>query len=151
VGATREGVVEDGSGDGGIGEVADVLPTEGEASAGGIRGFQSVGGVLGVGLAGEADAGKALGENDAARRVVPGVGLVRTEDGELDAVDSEEFVEGEAEGHGGEDVNLDEGLTASGACRAAREPTEAHRICPDRIWRSRIKRKNPGDGQNSGK
>ena len=78
-----------------------------------------VGDVLGVGLAGEADAGEALGggEDDAAVGVVPGVGFVLAEDGELDAVNGEEFVEGETERHGGEYVDLDEGL-AAGVVRA---------------------------------
>ena len=87
--------------------------------SGGSGCLEGVGGVLGIGLAGEADAGEALGggEDDAAGGVVPGVGLVLPENGELDAVDREEFVEGEAEGHGGEYVNLDKGL-AAGVVRA---------------------------------
>ena len=73
-----------------------------------------VAGVVPGGLAGEADAGEALGsgEDDAAVGVVPGVGLVLAQDGELDAVDGQELVEGQAEGDGGEDVDLDEGLPA---------------------------------------
>ena len=73
-----------------------------------------VAGVALDGLAGEADAGEALGggEDDAAVGVVPGVGFVLAHDGELDAVDGQELVEGQAEGHGGEDVDLDEGLAA---------------------------------------
>ena len=69
---------------------------------------------LGSALRGRPTPGRPLGggEDDAAGGVVPGVGLVLAEDRELDAVDDEEFVEGESEGHGGEDVNLDEGLAA---------------------------------------
>ena len=50
------------------------------------------------------------GEDDAAVLVVPGVVFVLAEDGELDAVDRAEFVEGEAQGHRRQDVNLHEGL-----------------------------------------
>ena len=65
MGAGGEGVVEDGVGDGGVGEVADVLPAEGEAGSGGRLGrLEDVGGVLRVGLAGEADAGEALGDGE---------------------------------------------------------------------------------------
>ena len=136
-GAAGEGVVGDAAGDdGACGEVADVLPAEGDAGLG-RRGVRLLGvvdrpgspgggacrssgvrrGVAGValdGLAGEADAGEALGggEDDAAVGVVPGVGFVLAHDGELDAVDGQELVEGQAEGHGGEDVDLDEGLAA---------------------------------------
>ncbi len=49
-----------------------------------------------------------FGEDDAAVAVVPGVGLVVAHDGELDAVHGLELFEGEAEGHGDEDVDLDE-------------------------------------------
>ena len=147
--AIREGVVGDAAGDdGAIGEVADVLPAEGDAgldrrgsrllavvgrpgraapdpgSPGGsvpragvgdavvVGDAERVAGVALEGLAGEADAGEALrrGEDDAAVGIVPSVGFVLAHDGELDAVDGEELVEGQAEGHGGEDVDLDEGL-----------------------------------------
>ena len=137
-GATGEGVVGDAAGDdGAFGEVTDVLPAEGDAGlgrcgvlllgvvdrpgspGGGVPGVgvgvaEGVAGVALDGLAGEADAGEALGggEDDAAVGVVPGVGFVLAHDGELDAVDGQELVEGEAEGHGGEDVDLDEGLAA---------------------------------------
>ena len=41
VGAAGEGVLEDGTGDGGVGEVADVLPAEGEVGSGrGRRGWR---------------------------------------------------------------------------------------------------------------
>jgi len=42
-------------------------------------------------------------------RGIPPIRRPLAEDGKLDAVDGEEFVEGETEGHGGEDVNLDWG------------------------------------------
>ena len=51
-------------------------------------------------------------EDDTAVGIVPSVGFVLAHDGELGAVDGEELVEGQAEGHGGEDVDLDEGLAA---------------------------------------
>ena len=137
-GAVREGVVGDAAGDGGaFREVADVLPAEGDAGLGrrgiclpvvvnrlgepggersGCRGrdAEDVAGIALDGLAGEADAGEVLGggEDDAAVGVVLGVGFVLAHDGELDAVDGQELVEGQAEGHGGEDVDLDEGLAA---------------------------------------
>ena len=65
-------------------------------------------------LRGRPDAGESLGisEDDAAVGVVLAVGLVLAQDRELDAVDGQELVEGQAEGDGGEDVDLDEGLPA---------------------------------------
>ena len=142
-GAVRKGVVGDAAGDdGALGEVADVLPAEGDAGLDhrglcllavvsrpgspegcvpGVRvgDAEAVARVALDGLAGEADAGEALrgGEDDAAVGIVPSVGFVLTHDGELDAVDGEELVEGQAEGHGGKDVDLDEGL-ASGVVGA---------------------------------
>lgn len=76
--------------------------------------FPAGDGLLGVAFAGEADAGEAFAgsEDDAPVFVVVGFAFVLLHDGELDAVDGDEFVEGEAEGHGGEDVNFDEGLAA---------------------------------------
>lgn len=92
---------EGGVGDGALGgaglEVFDVVPADGVA-------------VFGFGVAGEADAGEAfaVGEDDAAVLVIPGVGLVLAHDGELDAVDGLELFEGEAEFAGDEDVELDQ-------------------------------------------
>ena len=135
-GAVREGVVGDAAGDdGAFGEVADVFPAKGDTAldrrgvpswplrtAPGVpegivpivEDAEAVARVALDGLAGEADAGEALGwgEDDAAVGIVPSVGFVLAHDGELDAVDGEELVEGQTEGHGGEDVDLDEGLTA---------------------------------------
>ena len=73
-----------------------------------------VGGIPPDGLAREAHAGEALGggEDDAAVGVVPGVGLVLAHDRELDSVDGEELVKGEAESLGGENVDLDQRLAA---------------------------------------
>ena len=75
---------------------------------------EGVAGITLDGLAGEADAEEALGgcEDDAAVGVVPNVGFVLAHDGELDAVDREELGEGQAEGRGGEDIDLDESLAA---------------------------------------
>jgi hypothetical protein len=78
-------------------------------------GEKGVGGILPFfAFAGEADAGEpfAGGEDDAPVFVVVGFAFVLLHDGELNAVDGDEFVEGEAEGHGGEDVDFDEGLAA---------------------------------------
>lgn len=65
-------------------------------------------------LAGEADSGKGtvVRKNYPAACVVPGVLLVLLEHGELDAVDGEQLVEGHAESHGGEHVELEQGLAA---------------------------------------
>ena len=67
-----------------------------------------------VAFAGEADADEsfAVGEDDATIQVVVGVAFVLLHDGELDAVEGDEFFEGEAEGLGGEYVDFDEGLAA---------------------------------------
>lgn len=53
-----------------------------------------------------------VGEDDAAVGVVPGVGLVLLEDGELDAVDGLQLVQGHAQGHGCEHVDLHQRLAA---------------------------------------
>ena len=55
---------------------------------------------FGVAGAGEADADEsfAVGEDDATVDVVPSVAFVLLHDGELDAVEGDEFIEGEAEG-----------------------------------------------------
>ena len=91
---------------------------------GGLLGWnvEDVGGVASHGLAWEADAREALGggEDGAAVGVVPGISLVLAQDGELDAVDCEELVEGQVEGLGGEDVDLDQGL-APGKVGAERD------------------------------
>lgn len=99
-GAAGEGVVGDGAFYGALGEVLDVFPA-GDAC-------------FGVAFAGEADAGESFadGEDDAACLVVEGFFFVLAHDGELDAVEGDEFGEGEAEGHGGEYVDFDEGLAA---------------------------------------
>ena len=78
-------------------EVFDVVPADGFF-------------LLFVCVAGVADAGEAfaVGEDDAAVLVIPGVGLVLAHDGELDAVDGLELFEGEAEFAGDEDVELDQ-------------------------------------------
>ena len=160
-GAARKGVIGDAAGDdGAFGEVADVLPAEGDAgldrlglcllavvdrpgSPGGCVPGAGGGDAVGVGsrdaeavarvaldgLAGEADAGEALGggEDDAATGIVPSVGFVLAHDGELDAVDGEELVKGQAEGHGGEDVNLDEGFGGGRSRCGERTPTAIQR------------------------
>lgn len=101
----------------------DVVPAEGDVLFGGCGGVWVVAiagmarsygvgdAVVEVGFAGgawEADVDEAFagGEDDAAVLVVPGVGFVLAHDGELDAVDGQEFVEGEAEGLGDEDVDF---------------------------------------------
>ena len=75
---------------------------------------EAVAGVALDGLAGEADTGEALEGVKTMRPlgVVPDVDFVLVHDGELDTVDGQRLVEDQAEGHGGEDVNLDEGLAA---------------------------------------
>ena len=93
--AARQRVVDHAAGDRAFGQPADVLPAERDAGPLAVRRAQVVAGVAPDGLAGEADAGEALGggEDDAAVGVVPGVGLVLAQDGELDAVDGQELVE----------------------------------------------------------
>lgn len=121
------GVVGVGFGDGvAFLEVFYVVPAEG--LAGFVAGWLvGVGVGLGVeavagaffevgfdGVAGEADADESFagGEDDAAVLVVPGVGFVLAHDGELDAVDGEQFIEGHAEGLGDEYVDFEQGLAA---------------------------------------
>lgn len=98
--AAGEGVICNYSLYGAFAHVLDVFPA-GDA-------------FFGVAFAGVADAGESFadGEDDAACLVVEGFFFVLAHDGELHAVDGDEFVEGEAEGHGGEDVDFDEGLAA---------------------------------------
>ena len=115
-GAAGERVVQDAAADDACAEVADVLPAERCVQPGDAVGAaQGPGGVTLDRLAGQADAGQALGdgEDDAAVGVVPGVGLVLAHDRELHAVDGEQLVERQAEGEGGENVDLDERLAAS--------------------------------------
>lgn len=121
------GVVGVGFGDGvALLEVFYVVPAEGDGGfvAGWLVGVGvglGVDAVAGaffevgfVGVAGEADADESFagGEDDAAVLVVPGVGFVLAHDGELDAVDGEQFVEGHAEGLGDEHVDFEQGLAA---------------------------------------
>lgn len=86
-GAGGEGGVGDGAGDGA-----------------GLHGFDGV-----PFCSAEADAGEAFagGEDDAAALVVVGVGLVLAHDGELDAVDGLQLLQGEAELAGDEHIQLD--------------------------------------------
>lgn len=116
--SSGKGVIQVGFGDGAFGEVLDVFPAERDA------GFLAVGGVEGVvgaflefffaGLAGQADADQALagGEDDAAALVVDRFGFVLAHNGELHAVDGEQFFQGEAQGLGDEDVDFHQGLSA---------------------------------------
>lgn len=62
----------------------------------------------------KAHAGEAavVGEDDAAVCVVPGVGLVLLEHGELDAVDGFQLIQRHTQGHGGEHVDLHQCLAA---------------------------------------
>lgn len=62
--------------------------------------------------AGEADPREALAarKNDPFVLVVPGVVFILPENGELDPVDSAEFIEGETQGHRRQDINLHERL-----------------------------------------
>ena len=62
----------------------------------------------------KAHAGEAavVGEDDAAVCVVPGVGLVLLEDGELDAVDGFQLIQRHTQGHGGEHIDLHQCLAA---------------------------------------
>ena len=112
--AVGPGVVRDSAADGAGFEVADILPPEGDVRFMTSGCVEGVGAVAPDGLARETHAGEALGdgEDDAAIGVIPGIGLVLAHDGELDAVDGEEFVQRKVEGLGGEDVDLDQGLAA---------------------------------------
>ena len=113
-----KGVVHVGLADCAFGDVLNVFPAEGDV------GFLAVGGVEGVvgafleflfaGLAGQADADQALagGKDDAASLVVEGFRFVLAHDGELHAVDGEQFFQGEAQGLGDEDVDFYQGLAA---------------------------------------
>ncbi len=98
-GAGGLGVIGDDTGDGDGLHIFDILPA---------------GGLDFGGLTGEADGGQAFGagEDDAAVLVVPGVGFVLAHDRELDAVDGFQFFQGEAQGHGREDIYFHQGLTA---------------------------------------
>ncbi len=97
-----QGVIDDGARHGAGGHVLDVLPAV------------LLGGTTAFAFAGEADAGEALaiGEHDATIHVVPCVTFVLLHHGELHAVDGDQFVEGEAEGLGHQDIDLDQGLAA---------------------------------------
>lgn len=107
-GAAGEGVVGDGTGEdvtgGGVAE--DAVPG-GRGALGGVEDA----GALPLG-AGEAHIGEAavVGKDNAAMGVVPSVGFVALEDGELDTVDGLELVQGHAQGHGREDIDLHQGL-----------------------------------------
>lgn len=117
---------EGGVGDGALGgaglEVFDVVPADGFA-------------VFGFGVAGEADAGEAfaVGEDDAAVLVIPGVGLVLAHDGELDAVDGLELFEGEAEFAGDEDVELDQRPAAGEVAAQGAIPPPLGRQLPEKV------------------
>lgn len=111
------GVINDGGGDGAAGgqgagflHLAQVVPAEFAGFAAAVGGgIGDVGGGAAA-FARQADADEALadGEDDAAGHVVPGVALVALHDRELDAVDEQQFVEGEAEGLGDQHVDFDE-------------------------------------------
>lgn len=62
----------------------------------------------------KAHAGEAavVGEDDAAVCVVPGVGLVLLEHGELDAVDGFQLIQRHTQGHGGKHIDLHQRLAA---------------------------------------
>lgn len=92
----------------------DVFPAEAARLANAVGGDDGAFGVLAVGLAGQADADQAFagGEDDAAGGVVPGVALVLAHDGELHAVDGQQFVQRQAQGLGGEDVDFHQRLAA---------------------------------------
>ena len=129
-GTAREGVVGDAAGNGAtFGEVAVVLPAEGDAGLS-HRGVSASSWTLedayqvlwGCGdcswspltaLRGRPMPGSPGDEDDAAVGVVPSVGLVLAHEGELDAVDGQELVEDQAEDHGGEDIDFDQGTAAS--------------------------------------
>lgn len=72
----------------------------------------------------DADQTLARGEDDAPALVVPGIGLVLAHHRELDAVDGQQFVQGQAEGLGDQDVDLEQRLAAGvvGAQRAVALP-----------------------------
>ncbi len=65
-------------------------------------------------FAGESDTAEALavGEDDAAIHVVPGVPLVLLHHRELHAEDGDQFIEGEPEGLGHQHIDLHQGLAA---------------------------------------
>ena len=69
----------------------------------------------------KADAGQAFADSkdNAARAVIPSIGFILPHNRELDAVDGEEFVKGEAQGEGDQDVDFDQGLAAGEVCSEA--------------------------------
>ena len=77
-------------------------------------GFHPGGGGGAGGFAGQADADEAfaVGEDDAAGGVVPGVALVALHDGELHAVDKQQFVQRQAQGLGDQHIDFDHGHAA---------------------------------------
>ena len=121
--ASGEGVVHVGFGHGALLEVLDVFPAEGDVVFGTVGAGDAVAdAVLRIGFAGlarEADAGEALagGEDDAAGLIEEGFGFVLAHDGELHAIDGEQFFQREAEGLGDQDVDFQQGL-AAGVVRA---------------------------------
>ena len=135
------GVVRDPAADGAGFEVTDILPSEGDVRFVMSGGIDGVGAIAPDRLARKAYAGEALGggEGDAAVGVVPGVDLVLAQDGELDAVDGEEFVEGQVKGLGGEDVDLDQGLAAGkvGAEGRVAAPGRGE-VREERSWKARV-------------
>ncbi len=93
----------------------------------------------------------AVGENDAALDVVPGVALVAFHDRELHAVDEQQFVEREAQGLGDQHVNFDQGHAAGViAAQSAVAGPVAGEISPECLRQARVVGLAPalfGEGQ----
>ena len=104
-GAAGQGVVADGHVHGGaVGHEELAVFVQVFPAVVAVFGFTVGGGDAGFGcgapaFAGQADADQAfaVGENDAPGDVIPGVALVALHDGELHAVDEQQFVEREAQ------------------------------------------------------
>ena len=101
-------------GDDAVIQVAYILPAQCDAVLVSLGRADAVAGVARWFLAEEADPDEALGsgEDNAPVAVIPSVSFVLVEHGELHAVDGAQFVEGEAEAHGSEYVDFDQGLAA---------------------------------------
>ena len=112
--AAGEGVVHDRAGDDAVLQVADILPAQGDAVFVASVRAEAVAGVALPLLFGRPTPTRPL-ETVKTMRPLRSYQVSRSylvQDGELDAVDGAQLVEGEAEGHGGEYVDFDEGLAA---------------------------------------
>lgn len=113
-----QGVVHEGFAHGAGGEVFDVFPAQCNALFVAVRGVDAVARAVGkVAFAGGARQSNAHqpfagGEDDAAVLVVPSIGFVLAHDGELHAVDGEQFVQRHAQCLRHQHINFHERLAA---------------------------------------